>query len=71
MFTRENLLRTEVFPAELPPCFGTSTLASCVNEVIGVANASNQTYSIPLKYRYSYYIPYTHSSQQKLKAKPA
>ena len=50
MFTRENLLRTEVFPAELPPCFGTSTLASCVNEVIGVANASNQTYSIPLKY---------------------
>ena len=50
MFTRENLLRTEVFPAELPPCFGTSTLARCINEVMGVANASNQTYSIPLKY---------------------
>ena len=50
MFTRENLLRAEVFPAELPPCFSTKSLAVCATDVIGVANASNQTYSIPLKY---------------------
>ena len=50
MFTRENLLRSEVFPAELPPSFGTETLAACANEAIIEANSINQKCSIPLKY---------------------
>ena len=50
MFSREKLLRCEVFPAELPPCFSTGTLADCAADAIGAANASNQAFSIPLKY---------------------
>lgn len=50
MFSRENLLRNEVFPAELPPCFGTSTLADHANDAIVAANAFTQRYSIPLKF---------------------
>ena len=50
MFTKENLLRCEVFPAELPPCFGTNSMAVCADDIINVANTTNQKYSIPLKY---------------------
>ena len=50
MFTKENLLRCEVFPAELPPCFGTASLGKCADHAITAANACNQKFSIPLKY---------------------
>lgn len=50
MLSRENLLRNEVFPAELPPCFGTNTLADHATEAIIAANAFTQRYSIPLKF---------------------
>lgn len=50
MFLRENLLRNEVFPTELPPCFGTSSLGDHADDAITAANAFTQRYSIPLKY---------------------
>lgn len=50
MFLSENLLRNEVFPSELPPCFGTSSLATCADHAIAAANAFTQAFSIPLKY---------------------
>ena len=50
MFSNENLLRNEVFPAELPPCFGTESLAACADDAIAAANAFTQSFSIPLKY---------------------
>ena len=50
MLSCENLLRNEVFPAELPPCFGTNTLADHASDAIAAANAFTQKYSIPLKF---------------------
>ena len=50
MFTREKLLRCEVFPAELPPCFSTNTLADCWEDAINAASADKPYFSIPLKY---------------------
>lgn len=50
MFTKENLLRCEVFPAELPPCFSTASLGKCADHAITATNACNQKFSIPLKY---------------------
>lgn len=50
MFSSYNLLRNEVFPAELPPCFGTSSLADCASDAIAAAYAAGQSFSIPLKY---------------------
>ena len=50
MFTKEKLLRFEVFPAELPPCFGTGMLADHSEYAINAANEQNMVFSIPLKY---------------------
>lgn len=50
MFIIENLLRNEVFPAELPPCFGTDDLATHAAVVITTAKSSGYNYSIPLTY---------------------
>ena len=38
MFNTENLLRNEVFPAELPPCFSTDDLAANATLAIATSN---------------------------------
>lgn len=48
MFNTENLLRNEVFPAELPPCFSTDDLAANATLAIATSNSFGQGYSIPL-----------------------
>lgn len=50
MFNTENLLRNEVFPAELPPCFSTDDLAANATLAIATSNSFGQGYSIPLTY---------------------
>lgn len=50
MFSYENLLRNEFFPAELPPCFSTTTLGDHAKDAITAAKSFTQNYSIPLKY---------------------
>lgn len=50
MFNIDNLLRNEVFPAELPPCFNTNDLAANASSVIAAANSFGQVYSVPLTY---------------------
>ncbi len=50
MFSKDRLLRYEVFPAELPPAFGTSSLADYADDAIASANTTTQKPSIPLKY---------------------
>jgi len=50
MFNTENLLRNEVFPAELPPCFSTDDLATNASFAITTSNSFGQNYSIPLTY---------------------
>ena len=50
MFNIDNLLRNEVFPAELPPCFNTNDLAANASSAIAAANAFGQVYSVPLTY---------------------
>ena len=50
MFNTENLLRNEVFPAELPPCFSTDDLAANATLAIATSNSFGQDYSIPLTY---------------------
>lgn len=50
MFNIDNLLRNEVFPAELPPCFNTNDLAANASSAIAAANSFGQIYSVPLTY---------------------
>ena len=50
MFNIDNLLRNEVFPAELPPCFNTDDLATNASSAITTANSFGHIYSIPLTY---------------------
>ncbi|OUQ61772.1 hypothetical protein B5E56_00385 [Flavonifractor sp. An112] len=50
MFNTENLLRNEVFPAELPPCFSTDDLATNASFAIATSNSFGQNHSIPLTY---------------------
>lgn len=50
MFNTENLLRNEVFPAELPPCFSTDDLAANATLAIATSNSFGHGYSIPLTY---------------------
>ena len=50
MFIIENLLRNEVFPAELPPCFSTDDLAANATVAITTAKSFGCNYSIPLTY---------------------
>lgn len=50
MLYRENLLRNEFFPSELPPCFSTSDLADNAEFIITNAKSFGRNYSIPLKY---------------------
>ena len=50
MFYMDNLLRNEVFPAELPPCFSTDDLATNATEAISVAKSFGRNHSIPLTY---------------------
>ena len=50
MFNTENLLRNEVFPAEIPPCFSTDDLAANATLAIATSNSFGQGYSIPLTY---------------------
>lgn len=44
MFNTENLLRNEVFPAELPPCFSTDDLAANATLAIATSNSFGQGY---------------------------
>lgn len=50
MFDVDSLLRYEVFPAELPPCFNTGDLATNASSAIAAANSFGHAYSIPLTY---------------------
>lgn len=50
MLYKENLLRNEFFPAELPPCFSTTDLANNAELAIATAKSFGRQYSIPLKY---------------------
>lgn len=50
MFNIDNLLRYEVFPAELPPCFSTDDLAANAAKAISAANSFGRDCSIPLTY---------------------
>lgn len=50
MFDAESLLQNEFFPAELPPCFGTSDLAENSRDAIQSANSFGRNYSIPIVY---------------------
>lgn len=50
MFNIDNLLRNEVFPAELPPCFNTDDLATNASSAIATANSFGHIYSVPLTY---------------------
>ena len=50
MFDVDRLLRNEVFPAELPPCFNTKDLATNASSAITIANSFGQSYSVPLTY---------------------
>lgn len=50
MFNVDNLLRNEVFPAELPPCFSTDDLATNATVAISAANSFGRNHSIPLTY---------------------
>lgn len=50
MFNIDNLLRNEVFPAELPPCFSTYDLAAKATVAISAANSFGRNHSIPLTY---------------------
>ncbi len=50
MFDVDSLLRNEVFPAELPPCFNTNDLAANASSAIAAANSFGQVYSVPLTY---------------------
>lgn len=43
MFNTENLLRNEVFPAELPPCFSTDDLAANATLAIATSNSFGHT----------------------------
>lgn len=44
MFNTENLLRNEVFPAELPPCFSTDDLAANATLAIATSNSFGHGY---------------------------
>ena len=50
MFVVENLLRNELIPLELPPCFNTNDLADNYKEIIAHMKTFNHDYSIPVTF---------------------